>query len=46
MGRGEVHTAFRWGNLRERVILEDPVLDGRVLLTWIFRKWDVGHGRD
>jgi hypothetical protein len=22
--------------------LEDPGLDGRIILRWIFRKWDVG----
>jgi hypothetical protein len=21
---------------------EDPVVDGRIILKWIFRKWDVG----
>jgi hypothetical protein len=30
------------GNLRERVSLEDPVVDRRIILRWIFRKWDVG----
>jgi len=30
------------GNLRERDDLEDPGLDGRIILRWIFRKWDVG----
>jgi len=40
--RGEVHTGFWWGNLRERDHLEDPGLDGRIILRWIFRKWDVG----
>ena len=24
--------------------LEDPSVDGRVILRWIFRKWDVGYG--
>jgi len=28
--------------LRERDHLEDPVVDERILLLWIFRKWDVG----
>jgi len=28
--------------LKERGHLEDPVLDGKILLAWIFRKWDVG----
>ena len=27
---------YRWGNLG------DPGLDGRIILRWIFRKWDVG----
>jgi hypothetical protein len=26
--------------------LEDPGLNGRVVLRWIFRKWDVGYGLD
>jgi hypothetical protein len=41
MGKGEVCAAFWWGNLREIDHLEDPELDGRIILTWIFRKWDV-----
>ena len=42
MGRGEAYTGFRWRNLRERDHLEDPGVDGRIILRWIFRKWDVG----
>ena len=38
-GRG-VH-GFWWGNLRERDHWRDPDVDGRILLRWIFRKWDV-----
>ena len=30
------------GNLRERDHLKNPLVDGRVLLGWIFSKWDVG----
>jgi len=30
----------------ERNHLEIPGLDGRIILRWIFRKWDVGHGLD
>ena len=32
---------MRWGNLRERDRLEDPGIDGRIILRWVFRKWDV-----
>jgi hypothetical protein len=35
---------FWWGNLRERDHMEDPGVDGRIILRWIFRKWDGGHG--
>jgi len=28
--------------VRERDHLEDPRIDERVILSWIFRKWDVG----
>jgi len=42
MGRGEVHTGIWWGNLRGRDHLEDPGVDGRIILRWIFRKWNVG----
>jgi len=37
---------FWWGNLRERDRLGDPGIDGRIILRWILRKWDVGHGLD
>jgi len=41
-GRGEAYTGFWWGNLRERDHLEDPVIDGRIILRRIFRNWNVG----
>jgi hypothetical protein len=34
----QLHYRFWWGNLRERGHLEDPGIDGRILLRWIFRK--------
>jgi hypothetical protein len=30
------------GNLRKRGHWGDPGLDARIILKWIFRKWDVG----
>jgi hypothetical protein len=30
------------GNLKEGNHLEDPGVDERVILRWVFRKWDVG----
>jgi hypothetical protein len=30
------------GNLRERDHWGDPGVDGRIILKWICRKWDVG----
>jgi hypothetical protein len=41
-GRDEVHTGLWWRNLRERDNLEDPGVDGRIILKWIFEKWDGG----
>jgi hypothetical protein len=41
-GRGGVYTGFWWGNLRGRVHLEHPRVNGRKILSWIFRKWDEG----
>jgi len=42
-GMGERGSVFRvlWGVLRERDHLEDPGVDGRIILRWIFMKWDV-----
>jgi len=37
-GGGKMYTGFWSGNLRERGHLEDPGIDGRVILRWIFKK--------
>jgi hypothetical protein len=42
MVRGEVHTGFWWGDLREGAHLEDPDVDGRIILKFIYKKWDGG----
>jgi hypothetical protein len=42
MGRREVDTGFLWGNFREGDHLEDPDVDGRIILKWILEKWDGG----
>ena len=33
-----MHKSFWWGNLRERNELEDPGVNGRIILRWVFRK--------
>ena len=40
--REEAYTVFCWGNLRERDHLGVQGVDGRIILRWICRKWDVG----
>jgi hypothetical protein len=42
-GREEVFTEFWWGNLIERGHLEDPDVDGRIILRWVFRNWNGGN---
>jgi len=37
-----MYTRFWWRNLRERDNLEDPGVDGRIILRCIFSKCDVG----
>jgi hypothetical protein len=40
--KGEMYTGFRCGNLRELHHLAEPVVDGRIKLKGIFKKWDGG----
>jgi len=35
-----VHVGFRLGKLSEGDNFEDLGLDGRIILKWIFKKWD------
>ena len=41
-GRGEVYTGSWWGNVREGDHLEDSGIDGRIIVKFIFEKWDGG----
>jgi hypothetical protein len=36
--REEACTGFWWGNMRERDHWGDLVVDGRIILKWIFKK--------
>ena len=38
-----MYSAFWWGNLKGRDHLEDPGIDGRIIIRWTFRKW-AGRG--
>jgi hypothetical protein len=37
-----VHKDFWWGNLRKRDHLANLYVDRRIILKWIFRRWDKG----
>jgi hypothetical protein len=38
-GRGEVHTGFWWGSLREGVYLEVLSIDKKIILESILKEW-------
>ena len=40
MGRSEVHEGFFGGDPRERDHFIDLGVDGRIVLKWIFQKWN------
>jgi hypothetical protein len=37
-----VHTGFWWEDLRQGDHLGDSGVDGRIILIWVFKKWDEG----
>jgi hypothetical protein len=41
MGKVEGSRGFWWENLRKREHWEDRGVGGRIILRWIFSKWDV-----
>jgi hypothetical protein len=41
MGKRELHTGFWWGELSEGDHLGDRGVDGRIVVKWIFGKWNV-----
>jgi hypothetical protein len=40
-GYREVYIVVCWENLRNRDYLEYSSVDRRIILSWMFRKWDV-----
>ena len=40
LGIGEVHTGVWWANLKVTDHLEDLGTDGRIILKWIFKKYN------
>jgi hypothetical protein len=43
-GTGEAYTGFWWQSLKERDHLEDPSINRRIILRWIFREAGVWAG--
>jgi len=38
--RREIQTGVLWGSVKERVIFEDVGVDRRIILKWIFKRWE------
>jgi hypothetical protein len=45
-GRGEMHTQGLVGRPEGKDHLEGLAVHGRIMLKWIFKKWDGEHGLD
>jgi hypothetical protein len=41
-GKENVHTCFKWGNLTESDHLEYVTSYWKIILKWIFKKWNGG----
>jgi hypothetical protein len=39
-GTGDVHTGFWRGDLTKRDHLEDLIIGWRIILKWVFKKWN------
>jgi len=39
----DMHIGLCWGNLRKGGHLKDQGVERRIILTWIFKTWDMGH---
>jgi hypothetical protein len=46
MGEQKCIQGFGGGKMREKENLEEPGVNRRIMLRWIFRKWRRGHGLD
>jgi hypothetical protein len=40
---GKDSTGFWWGDLRDEDHLEVPDVDAKIILKWVFKKWDGRH---
>jgi len=46
MGKEEGYAGFQWGKRREGDYMENTDVNGRKILGWIFRNWNVRYGLD